>query len=367
MITTPASTRLPSRGDALLPARTGTVVKRLGWGHWWSAAGLILAVAALAWLLWRVDLDQFLQVITDADLVFLLLLPLTIAVEQLIRAWKWRQLLLSIRSVSTLRLFAAIMAGYFTTIVIPGVSPLVRSWLVARRESLTVAAVLATAAIDRFIDGVIFSGFVAAALVFATVPDPDGTIRLGMMVAGGGSLALFALLLALLARFKAAVARDGNPPVMRLIGRLPARMAEPVRRFLRAFATGILWPRSPVRGAGILLASVAMKLSSLTHFLWAGLAFGVTLRPSEYLFLMVFLGFFHILIHFTRIPGGRVLGSIFALELLGVAEEQALAMALLVQAASMLTVTAIGAVAFWRSGVALDDLRIARNDLTARA
>jgi hypothetical protein len=144
-------------------------------------------------------------------------------------------------------------------------------------------------------------------------------------------------------------------------------MAEPVRRFLRAFATGILWPRSPVRGAGILLASVAMKLSSLTHFLWAGLAFGVTLRPSEYLFLMVFLGFFHILIHFTRIPGGRVLGSIFALELLGVAEEQALAMALLVQAASMLTVTAIGAVAFWRSGVALDDLRIARNDLTARA
>ena len=51
------------------------------------------------------------------------------------------------------------------------------------------------------------------------------------------------------------------------------------------------------------------------------------------------------------------LGAIFALELLGVAEEQALAMALIVQATAMLAVTVIGAVALWRSGVALDDLR----------
>lgn len=360
MSTTPihASTRLLFRIDNL--------AKRIGWGHWWSAAGLIIAVAALAWVLWRVDLDQFLRVVADADTKFLLLLPLAIAAEQLIRAWKWRQLLLGVRPINTLRLFAAIMAGYFATIVIPGISPLVRSWLVARRESLTVAAVLATTAIDRIVDGVIFSGFVAVALLFATTPDPDGTIRLGLMVAGGGSLVLFALLLALLAGFKSGVARDGNR-VMKLVDYLPARFAEPTRRFLRAFATGILWPRSRWRGAGILLAGVAMKIGALTHFLWAGLAFGVMLRPAEYLFLMVFLGFFNILIHFMRIPGGGLLGAIFVLDLLGVAGEQALAMALMVHAASMLTVTGIGAVAFWRSGVALDDLRIERDDHDARA
>lgn len=331
-------------------------MKRPGRRHWWSAAGLIVAAPALAWVLWRVDMDRLARVIADADMVFLLLLPPIIAAEQLIRAWKWRQLLFGVRPINTLRLFAAIMAGYFATIIVPlGISPLVRSWLVARRESLTVAAVLATTAIDRIIDGVIFSGFVAAALVFAAVPDPNGNIRLGLMVAGGGSLVLFALLLALLAHFKTAALREGNL-VMGLIGHLPARMAEPTRRFLRAFATGIMWPRSHGRGAGILLASVAMKITALTHFLWAGLAFGVVLRPQDYLFLMVFLGFLHILIHFMRIPGGVVIGAIFALELLGVAEEQALAMALVVQTASMLTVTAIGAVALWRSGVALDDL-----------
>lgn len=359
MTPTPASTRLPSRTDSLL--------KRFSLRHWWSAAGLFVAAPAMAWVLWRVDLDRLVRIAADADAVFLLLLPLTMASEQLLRAWKWRQLLFDVRPIKTLRLFAAIMAGYFATIVIPlGISPLVRSWLVARRESLTVAEVLATAAIDRMVDGVIFCGFVAAALVFAAAPDPEGTIRLGLTVAGGGSLVLFAALLALLARFKTGVVREGNW-VMALAGRLPERMAEPTRRFLRAFATGILWPRSPLRGAGILLAAVAMKLTSLTHFLWASLAFGVMLGAAEYLFLMVFLGFLHILIHFTRIPGGGLLGSIFALELLGLPEEQALAMALVVQATAMLTVTSLGAVAFWRSGVALDDLRNIRNDRPPRA
>ena len=329
--------------------------------HWWTATGLIIAVPALAWVLWRVDFDRLLRVIADADIVYLLLLPPIIAGEQLIRAWKWRQLLLGVRRIGILRLFVAIMAGFFATVVIPlGVSPLVRSWLVARRESLTVAAVLATTAIDRMVDGVVFCGFVAAALLFAAAPDPDGTIRLGLMVAGGGSLALFALLLALLAHFKTDVAREGNP-LMAIIGRLPPRLAEPAQRFLRAFATGILWPRSPWRGAGILLASVVMKTTAITHFLWAGLAFGVALRPQDYLFLMVFLGFVHILVHFTRIPGGGILGAVFALDLLGVDDEQALAMALMVQAAAMLTVTGIGALAFWRSGVTLDDLRSERN------
>ena len=36
-------------------------------------------------------------------------------------------------------------------------------------------------------------------------------------------------------------------------------------------------------------------------------------------------------------------------------------MALMVQAAAMLTVTGIGALAFWRSGVTLDDMRNQRN------
>jgi hypothetical protein len=88
----------------------------------------------------------------------------------------------------------------------------------------------------------------------------------------------------------------------------------------------------------------------------------VVLRPADYVFLVVFLGFLIILTRFARIPGGFLVGGIFALDLLSVAEEQALAMVLVLQFSSILVVSSIGAFALWRSGIALDQLRLAKGD-----
>ena len=336
---------------------TGQAARKPRWPGWWSAVGASIGAVVLVWLFWRIDSDRLQGVVAEADVGFLLLVPLTIAAEPLVRAWKWRQLLHGIRPIGTLRLFGAIMAGYFANLLVPlGLSPLVRSWLVARLEALTMSAVLATAAIDRLVDGVIFSGFVALALIFAVVPDAGGSIRLGLVAGGAGGLALFALALLGLARFKRAGGRASGR-TMRLIDRLPARFAGPLKGFLRCFADGIVWPKEPWRGVAIVLAGIVMKLIATTHFLWAGLAFGVLLGASDYVFLMVFLGFLIIISRFARIPGGFFLGSIFALDLLGVAEEQALAMTLMVQITSMLAVASVGGLALWRSGVGLDDLR----------
>jgi len=324
---------------------------------WWSISGALIGALALGWVLWRVDYGRLQDIIIQANVGFLLLVPLAIAFEQLVRAWKWHQLLHEIRPIRTLRLFGAIMAGYFANFLIPlGISPIVRSWLVARLEVLRVGTVLATAAIDRLVDGVIFTGFVAFAFGFAVFPDPDGDIRLGLVVGGVGSLVLFALLLFVLARWKR---RAGYPEgwTTRLGARLPARIAGPTKGFLQSFAQGIVWPDEIWRGVGIIIASIGIKLVAMTHFLWAGLAFGVVLRPADYVFLLVFLGFLIILTRFARIPGGFLVGGVFALDLLGVAEEQGLAMVLLVHFASLMTVSTIGAFAFWRNGVAIDDLR----------
>ncbi len=81
------------------------------------------------------------------------------------------------------------------------------------------------------------------------------------------------------------------------------------------------------------------------------------LRPAEYVFLLVFLGFLIILTRFARIPGGFFLGAIFALDLLAVPEEPALAMVLVVQFSSLLAVASVGAFALWWHGVTLSELR----------
>ncbi len=335
--------------------------------RWWSTGAGLVGAAVLAWVLWRIDFTRLATIIAGADVGYLFLVPLAIALEQLVRAWKWRQLLYAIRPIASLRLFGAIMAGYLATLLVPfGVSPLVRSWLVARLENLTVSAVLATATIDRLVDGVVFSGFVALALVLAVFPDPNGGIRLGLMLGGTGSLVLFTLLFIALARYKRQVGRPDSW-IMRWADRLPVRFAAPAGELMRSFAEGIVWPRARWRGVSIVLASILIKLIAITHFLWAGLAFGIVLHPADYVFLVVFLGFLIILTRLVQIPGGFFFGAIFALDLLGVVEEQALAMVLLVQFSSTLTVASIGALALWWNGVALGDLQIAKGDAAGSA
>ena len=104
------------------------------------------------------------------------------------------------------------MTGYLANMLVPlGISPLVRSWLVARLEGLKMIVVLATAAIDRFVDGLVFVAFVALALSFAAFPDPSGSIRLGLIVGGIGNLFLFSGLLIALARYKRIARRRTQP------------------------------------------------------------------------------------------------------------------------------------------------------------
>jgi hypothetical protein len=337
------------------------------WQRWWSIGGAITGLLALAWVFWRIEYDRMLDVLDQANVIFVLMVPLAIALEQLVRAWKWRQLLYAIRPVGTLRLFGAIMAGYFANLLVPlGISPFVRSWLVARLEALKMSAVLATAAIDRLVDGLIFTGFVAVVLAFAVFPDPSGTIHLGLIVGGVGSFALFTLLLVALAGYKRRVGL-ADSWITRLADRLPVRFAEPVKRVMRSFAKGVIWPREAWRGAGVVFASIVIKLIAITHFLWAGLAFGLVLNALDYVFLVVFLGFLIILSRLARIPGGFLVGAIFALDLLGVPDEQALVMVLLVQFSSLLAVASIGAFALWRSGIALDELRLAKGNAVERS
>lgn len=345
---------------------TEAAIGRARWRRWAPWIGGAFGVAALAWVLRGIDLDRFLAVLAGADIRMLVLVPVAIAGEQLVRAWKWRQLLYPIRPIGTLGLFGAIMAGYFASLVIPfGASPLVRSWLVARREGLKTSSVLATVAIDRLVDGIVFAGFVPVALALAAVPDPTGGIRAGLAWGAGGSLILFVLLLLALAGYRLQ-AIDGASWLVWCIDRLPRRLAEPTHRLARSFAEGIVWPKETARRLGVVLASVLIKLIAATHLLWAGLALGVLLQPAEYLFLLVFLGFLVILAHFARIMAGFTIGAVFALGLLGVPEEQALAMALIVQGASLLTVAGIGVLALWWQGVALGDLRAARGGDRAR-
>jgi len=316
--------------------------------------GGIASIAMISFLLRGIDVNDFLSVLAVADVRVLMLVPIAIAGEQLVRAWKWRQVLYPMRPSGTLGLFGAIVLGNLAGLLIPlGTSPIVRAWLVARREGLKTGSVLATVAVDRFIDSIVFIGLIPIALVLAPVRDPTHTLI--TLSWGAIGLLVFLLLLLLLSYRLETNARIDW--VVRLLDHLPLRFADPAQRLVRSFAEGVVWPKETRRGVGIVIASFLIKLITATHWLWAGFAVGIVLHVSDCLFLLVFLGCLNLIVHFAPLIGGYTMGAVFALELVGVPKEQALAMVLIVQGINLLTVMGTGILALWSHGIPLSKLR----------
>ena len=55
--------------------------------------GITVAIVVLLWLYQDLDIAKFLSSIATADLVWIIVLGGAVLLEQLIRVWKWRQIL----------------------------------------------------------------------------------------------------------------------------------------------------------------------------------------------------------------------------------------------------------------------------------
>lgn len=328
-------------------------------------AGSVVALVVLVWLYRDLDVDTFLSRIATAEPYWLLALAGAILVEQITRGWKWRQILYDLKPIPTLRLFGAILAGYGLAVFIPlGVSPLVRSWLIARLEGLRMACVLVTTAIERFIDGIVFALFAGLVAWTVQIPGAEGNVNVGLAVAGAVSLFLFSALLYVVFIGRSPLDRD-ETRVSRWIDWLAVKGGRRLDGLRSAIREGIVWPHRRTRQVGVVLAAILMKMIAATHFLWAGLSVGVVLGGFDYLFLMVFAGFALILARLIRVPGGFVIGAGLALKWLGVTDDQALAMILFSNVISKIVIVGVGSIFLWRSGVDIQaaKLSVARGDV----
>ncbi len=325
----------------------------------WSAVAAVLSFGVLAMVFQNIDLGRLPSVLLDANMAWIVVLVVALPMEQVVRGWKWRQILYDIQPVGAFRLFGAVMAGYFANMLVPvGVSPFVRAWLVARLERLKVPTVLVTTAIERFVDGIVFAIIVGIIILFAALPSAEENLRLGLMASGGASLVLFSGLFVALFLVKKHLAAPVSASIIgQCVAWLERAFGGKLAGLGSGMAEGIIWPKSHWRSVGVIIASIGMKLISTTHFLWAGLAFGILLSPFDYLLIMVISGFAMIIARFVRLSGGGVIGSAFALKLLGVADEEALTMVLVVYAASLVLTATVGAIAMWKSGLTVLNLR----------
>ena len=316
-----------------------------------------LALITVATLYRGLDFNRLAIEIGKAKWWWIAVLAVAILLEQFVQGWKWRQFLFKIKPISTWRLTGAFLAGYGANILMPlGISPLVRSWLVARLEGVRMATVLVTTAISRFIDGIVFAVIVGFVAAFGQIPQIEGDLRVGLAAAGTLNLLLFSAILWVLFKSRDQL-QSQHSLTGRLMGALIARSRGRLDGLSDGLAAGIIWPRDMASQLNIIGASFAMKAIATTHFVWASLAVGILLEFWDYLFLMVFAGFTLVLARFIRVPGGFLIGSGLALKLLGVPNETALAMILFNHGVAIILVVGIGLTVLWQGGIDIRKLR----------
>ena len=207
------------------------------------------------------------------------------------RVRRWQQLLAPLGAVGFASAARATIIGFATTAILPGrLGEVLRPYLLARREQLSVSATLATIVLERVMDlitvvlllGIFLVGF-ADGLPQGSRPMLSGLKVGGAFAAAGAVTALAVIALA-----------AGNPDragrlVARLVRVLPDRVGGFAEQTMVAFSRGLGLARQPGRLVRAFVWSFPVWLC-VAGSAWAVChAFGIDLPLSGSLVLMVMM------------------------------------------------------------------------------
>jgi glycosyltransferase 2 family protein len=297
-----------------------------------ATVGLVASGVALYLVLRSVDLEATVQILVAASPLPLVAALVPLFGSMVLRSWRWQRLLPG--PPSLLRILPVLLVGYLGNAVLPArLGEPIRAYLLARRESLSSAAVFGTVILERVLDlaTLALMAFVATLLIAA----PSWLTQL-TAVAAALAISVVALLVFV-----------GISPLVRLIHRLVGpepgaivgRLLGPLERFAMGVAGGAR--RSSVAQAFAI--SIPVWLADTATCSLVGRSLGIELTPAESLIIVAVgaLG--------TSIPSAP--GYIGTYELavsgaagaFGVAPETALAFAVLLHAVTLVPIAIAGA------------------------
>ena len=232
------------------------------------ALGGLLGIGLLALFLRGVEWPALLAAFRSASKPQLLLVVLTTILTYVARAWRWGFLLAPLTKVPFRHLFSATLVGFMSGLVVPRAGEILRPYLIGRRHGVKTSAAFASIILERLFD--LITVVVLFGLYLYVLPAPPQQERGPLLRALRGAGALVGLLAlgvtVALALFHAHAARAAAI-VDRLLGVLPARLAQPLSDAVRAFQEGLGVLRALPRQ---LLAIAAQSLLT-----WLTIALGI--------------------------------------------------------------------------------------------
>ncbi len=151
--------------------------------------GLAVSVGCVAFLFKGVDSAELLVRLRAIEPARLLPALIAMGVTLVFKAYRWKFQMTPVRAVSFWRSFRASTIGYMANNALPlRGGDLLRAHLLGVDERLTMTTVLATVALERFLDGIVLFLFCGGLLLASPVPDwlRDGVVGLAAVAMASG-------------------------------------------------------------------------------------------------------------------------------------------------------------------------------------
>ena len=311
-------------------------------GSVFSAFFLFLALRGIQWgVLGEVLLrTQYLYLIPS---IFFSLLGLYA------RAYRWRFVLLPVKTIPTNRLFAVTTIGFMANNLLPArLGELVRAYVLGRQEQISKTASFATIVYERVVDIFSLLAFLWISLFKVTGPDWLRTTGLWLLVLNAALLAL----LLLMERNRKMV----NGIVARLVRPLPQRYQNRIVESSAAFLSGLASVSRRATLLPIAVSSVVVWLATILGVYYCFGAVEMELPFVASVTLIVLISFGNMIPSAPAFVGTTQYACIVGLAMFGIGKSEALAYSIVYHATIFFPFTLAGLIFLWRTQIRFDEI-----------
>lgn len=326
--------------------------------HWKFWLGVAISVFFLWIALRGLDLEHFWETIQHANYWWVIPGVAIYGIAVLIRTWRWHYLLRHIKPIPPMRLFPIVVIGYMGNNVYPlRAGEVLRSYVLKRKEQVSMSASLTTAILERLFDGLVMLLFVFMTLPFAPIPPAYQAMVVGFSALFGVMLLIFFLLAAHPERLRRYYRR-----IVDWI--IPTILRPYVHSLFDHIIEGLQSLRSPRDMVYIFLSSTLIWLTETTKYWFVMHAF-----PMDVSFWVLML-MTAVVNLFTTIPsapgyvGTFDAPGIAVLKQFGVSHAVATSYTLVLHVALWLPVTLLGAYYMIRESIGWQDIERATREQT---
>ena len=323
---------------------------------WQLWLGVLISVVFI-WLALRgLQLNQFWNVVQNANYWWLIPGIAVYFVAVWVRAWRWHYLLRPIKKIPTKTMFPITTIGYMGNNIYPArAGEVLRAVILKRREDVSISASLATIIVERIFDGVVMLAFVFVNLPeLAKLTGQSGFVGNIQQVAVIGTGFFFGALIIFLlaAMFPQITMKIGQWFIDRL---LPQRIRRQTSALMHKFLDGLASLRSPFNILMVFLTSLVIWLLETSKYWLVMHAFNFSV---SFFALMLMNGIVNLATTIPSAPG--YIGTfdapgIAVLTAYGVNQATAAGYTLVLHVALWLPITLLGAYYLTREGIKWND------------